>query len=508
MSDETEPHIPAVDPRLLAAIIDYLPFPVFVKDAASTFVLSNRSHDESVGIDHGELIGRTTAAFLVPEDVDVARAKDLIVLETGEELVSAHDYTFNGNRRAYIEVRKARFADSAGRRYVLGVSNDLTAVRQRESHLRAITASVPVGIVEVIEGEGAAFANDLAHAYMQVSGAENPLVAMIEKLSEGRHSFPGEKQKFEITVGTQGKDVKRLLVRTSGWISIPYKNERSAVISLTDLSEVAELRRENDEINSLNLVLEDKLRQLREAQDELVKKGRLEQLGHLTATIAHELRNPLGAVSTSAFLLQRKLQDKNPGTEAQFARVANGVQRCNDIITQLLDFARTRQLDLNAVHLDDWLAELVTEEGKQLSEALNIFCELGLADAKVAMDASRMSRAIINLLHNAAEAMVGRKGQPIDPPTENPTIRLSTRRTRRGCEIEVTDNGPGMTPEVIQRIREPLFTTKNFGTGLGVPAVEKILEQHHGGLEIASEPGKGSRFTLWWPVVPGAHKAA
>ena len=89
-----------------------------------------------------------------------------------------------------------------------------------------------------------------------------------------------------------------------------------------------------------------------------------------------------------------------------------------------------------------------------------------------------------------------------------PNIKIESRRTARGIEISVTDNGPGISAENLQKIKEPLFTTKSFGTGLGLPAVEKILEQHDGGLEITSKPGEGASFTAWFPIIETLEEAA
>ena len=108
------------------------------------------------------------------------------------------------------------------------------------------------------------------------------------------------------------------------------------------------------------------------------------------------------------------------------------------------------------------------------------------------IDEDRMSRVIINLMANASEAMVGKGDKATAPAASGPRIQIKTRRTYRGIEISVRDNGPGMTDEVRARVLEPLFTTKNFGTGLGLPAVEKIVEQHGGGLDIETALGQGS----------------
>jgi signal transduction histidine kinase len=89
-----------------------------------------------------------------------------------------------------------------------------------------------------------------------------------------------------------------------------------------------------------------------------------------------------------------------------------------------------------------------------------------------------------------------------------PNIKIKSHRTGRGVEIVVADNGPGISAENLQKIREPLFTTKSFGTGLGLPAVEKILEQHDGGLEITSKLGEGACFTAWFPIMEKLEEAA
>jgi signal transduction histidine kinase len=253
----------------------------------------------------------------------------------------------------------------------------------------------------------------------------------------------------------------------------------------------------NSEIAGLNGELSATVTQLKDAQDELLSKGRMEQLGHLTATVAHELRNPLGAVRTSVFLLQRKLSGKGLGVEPQLLRINNGVVRCDDIITQLLDFSRSSSPSLQPEDLDGWLQKVLEEEAQHLPSMVEIEFIPGLGGAPVAIDGARLSRAIINLINNASEAMVGKGDDPSKFTTHQPRITIESKASERGFEVVVRDNGPGIAPEHLARIMEPLFTTKSFGTGLGLPAVQRIMEQHGGGLEIQSALGKGSSFTAW-----------
>ncbi len=261
-----------------------------------------------------------------------------------------------------------------------------------------------------------------------------------------------------------------------------------------------EIQTVNGDMGTLNRQLSDNLSKLHEAQDEALRKGKMAQLGNLTATVAHELRNPLSTVRTSTYLLARKIKDKGLGVEPQLQRINNGIIRCDNIITQLLDFSRSKAVKAEPTVLDVWLEKLIQAEAQRLPEAVSIECLFGLGDRLVELEPGRFERAIINLLSNASEALVGKGDDPKACFRENPTITISTRMTARGAEISVADNGPGIPAENLNRVREPLFTTKNFGTGLGIPAVEQILEQHSGGLDITSVEGQGATFTMWLPV--------
>lgn len=253
-------------------------------------------------------------------------------------------------------------------------------------------------------------------------------------------------------------------------------------------------------------------------QSEIVRRGRLAQLGQLTATVAHEIRNPLGAVRTAAFVVERRIRGYNeksgkPAAEwldvsAQMQRICNGVARCDRIISELLDFARSKAVSVKLVAVDDWLRGTVEEEARNLPALVEVKLDLGLGQMTASIDADQMRRAVINLVSNASEAMVGRSGDPAAVMTSNPVIRVSTAEAGGWIEIRVADNGPGIAPEILSRIREPLFTTKSFGIGLGVPAVEKIIESHGGALGIESTLGQGTVCTVRFPREQGQRTAA
>jgi signal transduction histidine kinase len=277
--------------------------------------------------------------------------------------------------------------------------------------------------------------------------------------------------------------------------SVDAQKELSSALTKSE-TEHARTQLMNDEIGTLNNDLAGKIVELQKAQSDLLDKSRFEQLGQLTATVAHEIRNPMGAIRTSAFLVSKKLGKDNELVGPQLARINSGIERCDSIITQLLDFSRTRSLDVQTSNLDDWLIGCLREETEQFPKEINIQCELGLENLVVPFDGPRLRRAVANVIHNAADALKSSIRPADGAPREALTIWISTSRTPTHAQIEIRDNGPGIASDVLPKILDPLFTTKSFGTGLGLPAAAQVARLHGGKLQAASELGKGAKFTI------------
>ncbi len=268
------------------------------------------------------------------------------------------------------------------------------------------------------------------------------------------------------------------------------------------------LQQVNDDVTRLNAALAQNIEDLKSAQDEIITKGKMAQLGQLTATVAHEIRNPLGAVRTSAYLLERKIRNKGLDVEPQLERINSAVTRCDNIITQLLDFSRARAAQCQEIVLDDWLNAQLQEEAAKLSDKIALTLELNAGDQKVFFDPERMRRVVVNLVHNAAEAMIVTGKGDTSRNTVSPQITVRSHIGKGEAQIIVKDNGPGIPADLLRKVLDPLFTTKSFGTGLGLPAVENILRQHGGKLIVQSEPGEGATFTASWPVAGPAESEA
>ena len=236
------------------------------------------------------------------------------------------------------------------------------------------------------------------------------------------------------------------------------------------------------------------LDQTQEAMDKLSRQERLAALGQLAGTVSHELRNPLAAIRNSMALIRQLTADKGLGVERAVDRVERNIARCNGIISDLLEFTRKRDLNRTSTAIDGWLAEMLDEHAVAIGVA--IIRDLS-SSGVVALDRDRFRQVMVNLLDNAAQAMTTGGWSPTDG--RQLTIVVKTETAGPHVRLSVADNGPGISGENLQKIFEPLFTTKASGVGLGLPTVRTIVEQHGGTIDVESTPDAGTTFVVWLP---------
>ena len=255
----------------------------------------------------------------------------------------------------------------------------------------------------------------------------------------------------------------------------------------------AELGRHREKLEEL---IEERTRELAAAQDELLKRERLAVLGQLTATVSHELRNPLGVIRSSLYYLQQKYPGQDDKIKKHMSRIEDQVEICNLIVADLLDFTRGRHSQTIEGDVNPWLEHTLDE----IKEAVGIKIKRVLAGKtlKAYFDSEKLRRVIVNLLDNALQAV--RERERIDnPEAYRPLIEISSEAAKDGVLIRVRDNGIGMDEETLKRATEPLFTTKARGTGLGLAVVQKIIDEHGGTVFIESCAGKGTDVSITLP---------
>jgi signal transduction histidine kinase len=296
-----------------------------------------------------------------------------------------------------------------------------------------------------------------------------------------------------------------LVVMITMWLLL----RKVVVEPLSNLTEeVLSITRDKDRKRRLSLDRDDEVgilaKEFDRMLDELLQTEGMAVLGQITATVSHELRNPLGALRNSIFAVAESTRGKGLNVEPALERADRNIQRCDSIIDDLLDFARQREPNLAPVAIDSWLGTAL--ENRAVPEGISLSCSFEAPEARALIDADQFDCAIGKLVENACQAI--KECEVHDGGNCGGEIKVETRVGSKGLEIVVSDNGPGIPAEVLPRIFEPLFSTKGFGVGVGLPTVKRILERHGGDIAVTSGPDRGTRALLWLPLCNPRQAAA
>ena len=257
------------------------------------------------------------------------------------------------------------------------------------------------------------------------------------------------------------------------------------------------LEEEHDLIDSIarhiSLVLERRRTEedRRILEEQLRHADRLATIGQLGAGVAHELNEPLTAILGFA-QLSRKAPELPEAVERDLERIINSTLHAREIVKKLLIFSRQMPTQKTEVNLS-----AVAEEGLSLLESrcekqgVKVVRRLAADLPKITADPSQLLQVVVNIVVNAVQAM-----------PDGGKLTITTRADADSLELDIEDTGTGMSPETVKKIFIPFFTTKEVGhgTGLGLPVAHGIVSSHGGRIEVASEPGRGSRFTVILPV--------
>ena len=244
----------------------------------------------------------------------------------------------------------------------------------------------------------------------------------------------------------------------------------------------------------LEEVVQDRTKELRASQEELVRKERLATLGQLTATISHELRNPLAAMKPSMYFIKKALDNCDDRVLSALSRIDRCVDRCDNIVEDLLDYTRIKNLRTTFVDFDRWLNEILEEY--DLPEGIKLIMDCNLAGINVSIDDDRLRRSVINVVDNACHSMMDNEGKNVKNAAD---LYIMTDINNDRVELTVQDNGFGIPDGILLKIFEPLYSTKGYGVGLGLPIVKQIMQLHGGDIEVYSKIREGTRIVMWLP---------
>jgi len=233
---------------------------------------------------------------------------------------------------------------------------------------------------------------------------------------------------------------------------------------------------------------------LEQSRSQLAQADKLAVVGKLAASVAHEIRNPLTSMKMWLYSLRRAVGE-NPDLQEKISIVSDETVRLENIVRQFLEFSRPPQMKMSRQPISELLDNTLELLKYRLEEHnIHVIRQGEPAMADVLADAEQLKQVLMNLIHNAIEAM-----------PEDGELRISvqqeTRAGRPMLAVRITDNGPGMSPELQERAFEPFFTTKAEGTGLGVCIAASIMARHGGALTLASSSAGGAECTVWIPTV-------
>lgn len=414
--------------------------------------------------------------------------------------------------------------------YCLFQITDVTVAVTRERVLRerqnaryhAIVDSAPDAIVTIDENRNIQWVNGAVDHVLGYSHAEllgqkldilldpdNPLLqALVQSSANSKadnaisvvgRQKNGKSGYFDVSLGHWRADQRNFV--TTIWRDVTERMEADA--ALRDARDA--LQKSNEELESR---VDERTREREIALQQLHESQKMDSIGQLTGGVAHDFNNLLAVILGSLSLLKKAVPD-NPRVSRLLDRAILGAERGATLTTRLLAFARRQELKVEFVALQKLLPEMLDFLRHSVGPNVVIHVEILPEVCAVEVDANQLELVLINLAVNARDAMPQGGTLTIACHNENHGTRIGLPRDPFVC-ITVTDTGEGMSAATLARAQEPFFTTKGVGkgTGLGLSMVQGFTAQSGGAMRIRSEPGKGTKVTLWLPRAKESSAAA
>ncbi len=358
--------------------------------------------------------------------------------------------------------------------FVLAAIVDITERKRSEEKFRLAVESAPNAMLMVDPQGRIVLANAQAERLFGFTRQEllgQSIEMLIPARFQGRH--PGHRAEFHASPRSRpmGPDRELYAIRKDG-AEVPVE------IGLNPIK--------TDEGEFVLAAVVD-LTASKRMQAELIRTQSLAALGEMAATVAHEIKNPLAAISGPLQILADDLKPDDP-RKALMKEILGQVRRLDGTVRSLLTFAKPMTPKKHPILLGEFSGRMGRLLGEHPLGSGIRFSQEVPADLAILADPSLLEQVFWNVFLNAAEAMKG-----------NGELRVTSQETADTVQIMVRDSGSGIAPELEGKLFRPFVTTKTSGTGLGLAICRKIVEAHHGSIAIASEAGRGSTVTLRFP---------
>jgi signal transduction histidine kinase len=371
---------------------------------------------------------------------------------------------------------------------------DLTAMILRSKDFQVFIADNAIDGYEIIEREQPDLVL-LDYMMPQVNG--------LDALREIKERFP---QTYVIMFTGKGSEeiaVELMKAGASDYVLKPFSNAnlverienilRLRAIELRNQELLLERERLLAEIERWNRELEQRVEEkseaLERAHDEILQAEKLAALGHLSAGMAHEIRNPLNSISLFAQVLRSGLSDEQE-VSSYTDNIVNEVERIDSILVKLLSTSKRSPYQLRSIRLQDVIDEILSVFSEQIrSQGIELIKEFRSDPPAILADADELGQIFSNLLSNALFEMSGGGRLTVELEHDDQEVLVS-----------ISDTGQGIPAEHINKIFDPFFTTKVRGTGFGLSVVLRIVKTYAGRIHVDSDPDNGSHFKVWLPL--------
>ena len=528
----------AEERQLLTAFLQTTPDQVYFKDHASRFIRASEAQARKLGAaSAAELIGKTDFDYFSAEHAQQAFDDEQRVIRTAEPMIGREEReVFPDGRVAWAATTKLPLRDPAGTIIgTCGISQDITArrlaetmLRESEERWRTLLANSQE-IVTLVSADGLlsyispSIERWLGHDPDELIGVDARELLHPDDLAAFRATFAAaaadtRKRQFPIHHRLRHKDgtwhsLESTLV---GLVDDPAIG--AVLVTARDVTDWVTLERERQRLDLQRRVSQ-----------------RLEAVGQLAAGVAHEINTPMQFVSDSVTFLQDAVDElltltnlyrdllhtdepiqqeerQRRATEAEqqadldylceripsaFDRTVDGIGRVTSIVKAMKRFSHASSAEATPANLNEALETTLAVCRNEYKYVADVDLELGDLPL-VTCNVGELNQVFLNLIINAAQAI----GEIADGSKRRGTIRIVTRVDDEEVSIEVADDGPGIPPELLDRIYEPFFTTKEIGqgSGQGLAIARTTMEHHHGSIECSSVPGSGTKFTLRIPL--------
>jgi signal transduction histidine kinase len=351
----------------------------------------------------------------------------------------------------------------------------------------------PEGFLDTAAARGLLLAAASGQKAVLLENVENRLQALRLQLTEGRR-LRDEIKRLQ--------DTRSALLQMKAGISVPLVGNDRVIGFLNLWDERVPEAYASDEI-ALMLTVAERLATVLENSklyEKIRERDRLAALGEMAAGLAHEIRNPLGAIKGAAQCLDPK---QLPGEDGEFLEViVEEVNRLNGVVTAFLDYARPLKQSFGPTDLNEVVTRTMRLIQNDVPKQIELAVQLDLTLPRVDGDAEQLKQVLINLVQNAVQA-TGHVPGRITVSTVKPDRFGDFRgNLNEFVEVHVSDTGPGIPADQQQHIFVPFFTTKQKGTGLGLAICQRIVKNHGGSISVQSKPGEGCTFIIRMPALP------